>query len=81
VTGAQDTGATNDPFTTHRVYFLNTGSFRWVFDPKWTLDNAIQKDARVPHDQLSWVRLVVVRSQFVCMDRRLNGVLRNLPEA
>ncbi len=82
VTGAQDTGAAiAGASTTHRYWLLNTDTFRWVFDPKWTIENAIQRDARVPYDQLSWVRLVVIRSQFVCLDRRKNAVLRNVPES
>lgn len=72
---------TLDTASTNRFYFLNSRYWQFYFDQKWNLDSMIEKDWRIPVNSQSRVKLVTIRGQFVCTQRRYQGLLFNVPNS
>lgn len=70
---------TNDTASTHRIYMLNTKYWEFHFDSEWNMDNAIEKQWRIPVDQFKRTKLIALRGQLITRQRRYQSVVTNIP--
>lgn len=77
--GSTWTAGTNDTASTHRFYLLNSKFWDWNFDSQWNLENAIEKQWRIPTNQFNRAKLIAIRCQLVCTQRRYQGLLTSVP--
>lgn len=81
MTGNNLVTGTNDAASTHPFIFPNIDTFVWLFDDQWNMDNAIDKKPRQPVDEFTLIWPVRYKHQLVSTNRRLNGVLTDVPES
>lgn len=83
----QDNGLAPNPTQSYdnanssRYYGVASQSMRFWWNPDWNYTDAIEKDFRYPENGFRRSKLINLQCQFICEDRRSNGLLYNVPSA